>query len=120
MQRAEREHCKKVILGLVDTCKQAERWASNTSLRKGIFLSTAMAHREYAFKWLLQGGFSYGEIRALLDRCEKDGFYPIEDAQSYSCRVINFTVRHPIVAYILSKPYRYVFVPYIKPWLRRN
>lgn len=68
---------------------------------------------------LLAGSFHLSFISRILNEALLIGMFPTKN-DNKSSRIINYIVSSPILLCIVSPLYRYLFIPFIKPYIKRN
>lgn len=71
------------------------------------------------FSRLLSAGFSVAEVRALRDRLEAIGAFPVRARGKYAT-LINMLMPRPRLCVCVSVFYKNIFVPYVLPRISRN
>ena len=69
---------------------------------------------------ILSGTFSLSEFNKMISEGYKKRIYPLKVLNTKSDKVIDLLVRCPIIIWMLSPMYRYLFLPFIKPFIKRN
>lgn len=68
---------------------------------------------------LLSGCFSLKRIKRNISYCLTNQIFPLENNGIYR-KVLNILISYPLLFYFASFPYRYIFLPFIKPFISRN
>lgn len=78
-----------------------------------------MIQRQYCTR-LLSTNYSYTELIAWCRKSHEIGLFPIDDPQSRLQSLMNMLMKSPFLLLPLSFFYRLIFIPYIKPYIKRN
>lgn len=111
---------KKSVYGYMGLFKAIRMMECRSPYRADVFEKEIEQFRYSAFIRLLSSSFSYKDIRRILYDAKAKKFYPIDNASKRMAGYINFIIRFPFLVFVLSKPFRHIFIPYIKPRIHRN
>lgn len=120
LNRSDNIFLERAIAGYMDLFTKVKVIESSSPYRRAIFENEIAQFQRGAFMRLLSGSFSIRCIRRMLSEGVSHGFFPIRHEQCRIHKFINIMINSPVLIYLMSKVYRFVFLPYIKPYIRRN
>lgn len=86
----------------------------------GIFMRDLNTVQRWAFTRLCGGDMPYKELKECLIQARERNFFSVNECSTRTNRFICHIYRHTVAVYVFAFVYRRLFIPYIKPWLRRN
>lgn len=116
----DKVHIRSVIDGFGKIVGRLSGMADKSDYPKARFEEQIASIRRQALTRLLSGKFSYAELGLLLSRAKTEGILPFPNPATRMQRAANLIISGRLIAYIVSLPVGYVFMPYFKKYVRRN
>lgn len=120
LTRIDSKHLKSAFIGFLELYKKICIMQQTSLYREEKLDEKIKAYQREAFTRLCSGRFSYSEIKKMLDEAIKENFYPILHPMTIAQKFINGICHYPVLVYAFSILFRSIFIPYIKPYIKRN
>lgn len=120
LNRNDREFVKRVFVDFIELTGIVKQIESQSLYRKEIFDNEIKTFQRKTFIRLCSSSLSYKDIKTLLYKARQADFFPIKDTQTTIQEFINKVYDKPLLVYLFSLPFRHIFIPYIKPYIKRN
>lgn len=112
-------HIRQVFLDLIDIVIFLEKFKFNSFIPLNILNEDINICKRWAFTRLCSGGFKYSEIIAFINYAKNKNIFPISQTNSID-KAINLILKSSFITYIFSSFYRNIFIPFFKPFIKRN
>lgn len=119
MTRIDSDHIERYLNSVVDYMNQLQELQTTSPYNKDIFDVKIKSSQRHTFTRICSVR-GYRNVKNFLNKARQANFYPIKQADTPIYKFINKVYNKPLLVYILSLPFRYIFIPYIKPYIRRN
>lgn len=120
LNRNDREFVEKTFNGFIELAGKVREIEHQSLYRKEIFENEIKTFQRKAFIRLCSSSLSYKDIKNLLDKAIQADFFPVKEANASIHKFINKVYNKPLLVYLFSLPFRHIFIPYIKPYVKRN
>lgn len=120
MNATNKEHVLAVFDSLTDLSDRLKELRASSSLPAFVVDPHIDICKRWAFTRLSSAPLTCDEIRMCLNQANKKGLFGNGSDRSSLNRFIYFVSRHPILFYMFSAGYRKIFLPFVKPYLKRN
>lgn len=120
LNRNDREFVERTFNGFVELAGKVREMEHQSLYRKEIFENEIKTFQRKAFIRLCSSSLSYKDIKNLLGKAIQADFYPVKEAKTSIHKFINKVYNKPLLVYLFSLPFRHIFIPYIKPYVKRN
>lgn len=120
MNNYQKENLLAIYDSLLDLYDQLKLMRANSSLPDHVLDSDIDACKQWAFTRLCSTPLTYNEFCRQLEKAYQKGLFEIGENRSALNRFEKGLSLSPIIFYGFAVGYRSVFLPYIKPYLRRN
>ena len=120
MNNTRKEYILNVFKSLIDLSDRLKDFKTNTALPSFILDADINLCKRWAFIRLSSGDLTYKEIKRCLKIADSRELFGMKENRSViSCLIWIFS-RNPVIFYVFSAFYRNIFLPFVKPYLRRN
>lgn len=113
------KHIKRFLDGVFDYVNKLREIQKDSPYSKEIFAVQIASLKRKAFIRICYLR-TYKEIQNMLNKARQADFFPFKDAQTTIQKFINKIYNKPLLVYLFSLPFRHIFIPYIKPYIKRN
>lgn len=120
MNNINKEYVLDVFKSLIDLSDRLKELKSNTAISSSVFNKDIDTCKRWAFTRLSSVPLSYDETKKCLKKAECKGLFVIGPDCSAVNVIIYMVSRSAVLFYIFSAGYRKIFLPFIKPYLRRH
>ncbi len=118
VNNVDRKHLKRIIDGYLELSKTLYVYRKTDSQLSVLYQKRLARWRQLTFTRLLSGAFSYRETKCIVSKIQSVVEFPANRGRIDS--IIRFSFRYPVVMYLASPLFRYLFLPFIKPLIKRN
>lgn len=115
--RYDRPHLRRAIDGFIAIYKLTAQYAEADKKWRAEYANLLTSWQYLIVTRMLSGAFSVGELKGMRQRLQCEGIMPLHGSRFLI--ISQFMLRHIRLFHICNIGYRYVFLPYIKPIIRR-
>lgn len=120
MNNTQKDYVTDVFNSLMDLSEQIEGLRDTTEYSEAMLSSYLAICRRWAFTRLCSANLPYSQLKSYLDAANEKRFFEASGSSSRLNRFIDRMSRSAFLSYLFACFYGRFFMPYIKPWIKRN
>ena len=120
MNNTRKEYILNVFKSLIDISDRLKEFKTNTVLPSFVLDADINLCKRWAFTRLSSVALTYNEIRKYLKTADSRMLFCMGESRSAINLLIWIISRNPAIFCVFSVGYRKFFLPFIKPYLKRN
>lgn len=119
LNRIDKQHIIRIIFDLIDLSKIIIDLKNNSNLPDRIFNHRILFCQRWAFTRLCSGNLSFSQLKRLNKIIYRENLFPIGNPEKFYS-LIDIITKNSIFLYLFSILYRYIFIRFLKPYVKRN